>query len=115
VTSNVSDDPAATIVAVATLGGPWKVRLCGTEARFSNVSRTSAPAGTVTSAGSNLSSAPVSVPTVISTISPDGALLAASGFVGDRLGLGGAAGVEEGLVPPPHALMVRRAATSTPR
>src|SRR5438094_10280341 len=72
----VSDVPGATTVDVATLIGAWKVRLCGTEARFSKVTRTSAPALTVSSAGSNFSSAPVSVPTVISTVSPDGSPLA---------------------------------------
>ena len=42
--STVSEVPGATIVDVATLIGPWKVRLCGTDDRFSKVSRMSAPA-----------------------------------------------------------------------
>jgi hypothetical protein len=116
VNSTVSDVPGATTVSVATLIGAWKVRLCGTEARFSKVTRTSAPAWTVSSAGSNFSSVPVSVPIVIWTPSPDGALLVGPEAVGDELAFGGAvAGVEEGLVPPPHALMARMAATSTLR
>src|SRR5438094_2863846 len=111
----VSDVPGATTVDVATLIGAWKVRLCGTEARFSKVTRTSAPALTVSSAGSNFSSAPVSVPTVISTVSPDGSPLADPEAVGSWLAPSGAPGVDVGVVAPPHALIARRAATSTPK
>src|SRR3954471_14821499 len=84
----VSDVPGATTVDVATLIGAWKVRLCGTEARFPKVTRTSAPTVTITSAGSNFRSAPVSVLTVISTVSPDGWPLVGPEAVGDGLALG---------------------------
>jgi hypothetical protein len=58
----------------------------------------------------------VSVPTVISTVSPDGSPLVGPEAAGDGLELGGvAAGVDVGVVALPHALMARRAATSTPK
>src|SRR5688500_2115236 len=68
----VSEAPGCTIVAVATLIGSPRVKLCGTVVdRFSKVSATSASAGTVTSAGSKSKALPVSVPTVISTTSDE--------------------------------------------
>lgn len=94
----VSVAPGSTIVFVAALIGWLNVRLCGSVDRFSKVTETWPPAGTLTSSGSNSNSAPVRVPIVSSVASPAGAPEAPADPDGpaDAAGLADAAALGDG-------------------